>query len=220
MTTGFNELSSRNSSGSIGLTRVHEPVSAQRCGVIRASGQPVVDSTRSEIWLGVEVQVDVREQIAIARRLLDPTLEPPRQDYGTLLEGELLLGWHDDWVLFERERLRQLRLHALEALARKLNAVGRRGVAVDACFAALRADPLHESTHRLLIETYLSEGNRSEAIRHYRSYRNRLQRSLGLDPSRELQALMREVGTTYDPRVTTTLGRLKSPSTSRRVPGT
>ena len=31
-----------------------------------------------------------------------------------LRRGELLPGWYDDWVVFERERLNQLRLHAME----------------------------------------------------------------------------------------------------------
>ena len=42
---------------------------------------------------------------------------------------ELLPGWYDDWVIFERERIRQQLLHALEILSRRLVSRGadRRG---------------------------------------------------------------------------------------------
>src|SRR3712207_8842055 len=54
------------------------------------------------------VGVDVRELAAWAIRTRDPRtdlddLELPPAD----LLGDLLPGWQDDWVLVERERLRQ-----------------------------------------------------------------------------------------------------------------
>jgi hypothetical protein len=39
----------------------------------------------------------------------------------------LLPGWYDDWVLIEAQIWRQLRMHALEALALRLADVGRWG---------------------------------------------------------------------------------------------
>jgi hypothetical protein len=38
---------------------------------------------------------------------------------------ELLPGWYEDWLLFDRERLRRLSLHVLEHAARQLCAAGR-----------------------------------------------------------------------------------------------
>jgi hypothetical protein len=63
-----------------------------------------------------------------------------RPDVG--LRGDLLPGWYDDCVLLERERVRQLHMHALEALAEKLAAAGRYGEAVPAAYAAVVAEPL------------------------------------------------------------------------------
>ena len=48
----------------------------------------------------------------------------PRRDLAT---GELLPDWYDDWVAIERERLRALRAHALEALCEQLTAAGQLG---------------------------------------------------------------------------------------------
>ena len=49
------------------------------------------------------------------------------------LKGEILPDWYDDWLLLERERIRQLRLHALEAIrCTRLTAAGRFGEAIEA----------------------------------------------------------------------------------------
>jgi len=104
--------------------------------------------------------------------------------------GELLPGWYDDWVLIERERHRQLSLHALEMICELLTAAGRFGPAVTAGLAAVREEPLRESAHRGLIQAYLAEGNPSEALRDYRLYEKLLWRELRLKPSGRLSELV------------------------------
>jgi DNA-binding SARP family transcriptional activator len=103
----------------------------------------------------------------------------------------LLPDWYDDWVLMERERHRQLSLHALEALAEKLIAVAQHGRAIGVALAAVANEPLRESAHRILIRAHLAEGNVGEAVRQYRLYRRLLRRQLGLDPSPQMEALVR-----------------------------
>ena len=148
-----------------------------------------MEATRAQLSLAEHVAVDVRDQVSLANQILGGSVEFGDDDLN-LLDGELLPDWYDDWVLLERERLRQLRLHALEALATGLRKLGQYGKATEAAYAALRGDPLRESTHRVLIETYLSEGNRVEAICHYREYAELLERRLALRPGAELQALI------------------------------
>jgi DNA-binding SARP family transcriptional activator len=104
--------------------------------------------------------------------------------------GELLPGWDDDWVLLERERLRQLRLHALEVLADKLARAGRQREAVQAACAAVRAEPLRESAHRTLVRVHLAGGDVAEAVRAYRDFRDVLARELGVAPSEQMEVLM------------------------------
>jgi DNA-binding SARP family transcriptional activator len=53
--------------------------------------------------------------------------------------------WYDDWLQMERERFRQLRLHALETLAERFVALGRHAQAIDAALAAVQVDPLRET---------------------------------------------------------------------------
>lgn len=101
---------------------------------------------------------------------------------------EFLPGWYDDWVLIERERLRQKMLHALEEMSRKLACAGRFADAVEAAILAISAEPLRESAQRVLIEAHVAEGNLSEARRIWQDYRNLVHRELGVDPSGDLQA--------------------------------
>jgi DNA-binding SARP family transcriptional activator len=104
---------------------------------------------------------------------------------------DLLPGWYDDWVIFERERIRQRLLHALEALSRRLVEAHRCAEAVDAAISAVSADPLRESANRVLIQAHLAEGNLIEARRAYERYRDSLRRELGVEPSEELFDLLR-----------------------------
>lgn len=158
---------------------------------LRRPGHPLVVSSGKQLQLSPEVVVDAHALASRARRLLDGA--PRDADVGLdddLLSGELLPDWYDDWVLIERERLRQLRIHALEALADRLRAGRRFGHAVEAALAAVRAEPLRESAHRVLISVYLDEGNDCEAIRQFRFYRDYVNDELGVEPSQLMAELV------------------------------
>ncbi len=144
----------------------------------------------SRLALAPEVIVDLHDASEQARRLLDGTVadDVGLADFG--LTGELLPDWYDDWLLLERERYRQLRLHALEALAVRLTALSRYGEAVETALAAVAGEPLRESAHRVLMSVHVAEGNPAEALRHYELLRELLRTELGLEPSPELQELV------------------------------
>ena len=159
-----------------------------RIGVAAAG---VVERTSADVRLSDDVEVDVRTVVELSRRALAAPTGWPAQPVDALApSSELLPDWYDDWVLLERDRLRQLRLHALERIAAQLTASGRYGEAVDAGLAAVRVDPLRETAHRALISAYLAEGNAGEAIRQFRFFADRLQRDLGLRPSPRLRDLL------------------------------
>ena len=103
---------------------------------------------------------------------------------------ELLPGWSEDWVVLERERLRQRLLHALEALSRAHRQAGRGAQAIEAALVAVNAAPLRESAQRELLESHLAEGNWNEVKRSYESYRDLLYREFGTEPTPELQGLL------------------------------
>ena len=96
-------------------------------------------------------------------------------------------------MLIERERLRQLRVHALERIAERATSAGRYGYAIDTALTAIAADPLRESAHRVLIKAYLAEGNTGAGMRQYREYCRRARKELGLGPSPQLCELVADL---------------------------
>jgi DNA-binding SARP family transcriptional activator len=150
-----------------------------------------VEVRGNHLNLALWVEIDLGDVVGRARRLLDDGAELRSTDCDPAeLVGDLLPEWDEDWILFERERLRQLRIHALECLCRKLSDAGRPGPAIDAGLAAVAAEPLRESAQRVLIAAHLHEGNVIEARRQYHTYRELLWDSLGIEPSEQLRGLV------------------------------
>lgn len=150
-----------------------------------------LESSDGVLGLRPDVQVDVHELVATAGAVLeeDPVL-PARSTLRRLTGDDLLVGWYDDWVLLERERLRQLRLHALESLSHRLLDAGNIATAVEAALEAVALEPLRESAHGALIRAHLAEGNRVEAVRQLGQLRRMLRRELGEEPSRLVTDLL------------------------------
>ncbi|MEU5948398.1 BTAD domain-containing putative transcriptional regulator [Micromonospora sp. NPDC047465] len=134
--------------------------------------------------LGPAVTVDARDLVRVARRLTQG--DRPGPEAMTCLpdnDAELLPDWDDEWLVDERERMRQLCLHVQEAFADHLAADGHFGLALEVAFAVLRHDALRESAHRSVIRIHLAEGNVSEARRAYATCQRVLQQELGIPPS-------------------------------------
>jgi DNA-binding SARP family transcriptional activator len=151
----------------------------------------LVEVSGGGLGLARGVRVDVRDLRDWAQRVLDPDAgvdDVPAPELAR--QGELLPGWYDDWVLVERERLRQLRLHTLEVLAERLARAGRYGEAVQAAYAAVCTEPLRESAHRAVVGVHLAEGNIAEAVRAYGVFRDLLAQELGVAPTTLMEGLM------------------------------
>ena len=154
----------------------------------------LVDASGSALRLASGVRVDVAELSAWARRVQDPASRPEEiAAIDPASRAELLPGWYDDWVLLERERLRQLRMHGLERAALRLAAAGRYGEALQAAYAAVRAEPLRESAHRAVVRVHLSEGNPTEALRAFELFRGLLADELGVAPTAALTGLVQGI---------------------------
>lgn len=163
-----------------------------RSALWRLSGiEPPFVVRDPSLRLSPGITVDVRTAYALAARVLEPAvaLSDLGADPTAWFVDDLLPDWNEDWVLIERERFRQARLHALEALCDRFSEAGRMMPAIQAGLAAVTADPFRESAHRALIRTHLREGNRSEALRQYSSYRRILDEELGIEPTAALSEM-------------------------------
>jgi len=148
---------------------------------LRQAGLPLVDATASHLRLAARVRVDVQDLSERAEEVLRLPRDPAAHLRALASHGELLPGWYEDWVVMERERLRQLQLRALETLATALLAAGKPGDALEAALAAAADEPLRESAHRLVIKAHLVEGNFAEAVRQYRLFRSLIRDEPGLE---------------------------------------
>jgi DNA-binding SARP family transcriptional activator len=161
---------------------------------LRGGGLPVVSAHGDNLALAPDIDVEVRHVTRLARAVIGGHFG---EETVALLEprfsAELLPGWHDEWVLGERERHRQLCLHALESLCEHLTSAGRYGAAVLAGLTAVDREPLRESAHRALMKVHLAEGNAGEAIRRYRQYEAIAARDLGVGPSARMRSLLSEI---------------------------
>jgi DNA-binding SARP family transcriptional activator len=154
----------------------------------------VVDNARMSLCLSPGIQVDVRSLLAFGRASASLATASAVSELAGIswpeLSLDLLPDWYDDWLMDERERVRQLRLHALEYLAHELSLRGRHAAAIQAALAAVRLEPLRETAHATLIKAHLAEGNRSEALRQFRRCREALADGLAVEPSESIRRLI------------------------------
>lgn len=152
--------------------------------VPRPGGLALVDAGPQRVCLAPAVRVDYRETEGAVAAGGGELTEL------TDLSADLLPDWDDDWVVVERERYRQARLHALEQLCARHRQAGDYDAALRAGLTAVSGEPLRESAHRQVVEVHLAEGNPAEALRQYETFRRLLRAELGLPPSPAIRALV------------------------------
>lgn len=110
-----------------------------------------------------------------------------------LYTGDLLPGRYDEWLLPERDRLRQGWLGAQEELIALLEAQRKPRRALEAAQRLLRADPLRESAYAACMRCELTLGDRAAALRTYHACASHLRDELGVDPGAATQAVYERV---------------------------
>jgi predicted ATPase/DNA-binding SARP family transcriptional activator len=100
-----------------------------------------------------------------------------------LYRGDLLPGCYDDWILPERERLRQLFLGAIRNLIQLLERQRDFTAAIRHAHALLQLDPLEETSYHQLMRLHALRGDRASLVRIFDTCATVLQRELSVEPS-------------------------------------
>ena len=137
--------------------------------------------------------------VAAFERAVNVGTSEALEDAAGLYRGDLLAGLavaepvFEDWLMSERERLRELALEALARLLADQRAAGDTAAAVQSALRLLTLDPLQEAVHRTLMRLYIRLGRRDAALRQYRDCVSVLQRELDIEPQAETKELYQEV---------------------------
>lgn len=112
-----------------------------------------------------------------------------------LYQGDLLEGFYQDWCLYERERLQNIYLAALDHLICYCETNQSYQQALTYATEVLRFDPACERTHRHLMRLYFAIGDRTAALRQYQRCLVALKTELGVRPSAQTMTLFEHIQT-------------------------
>lgn len=154
---------------------------------LRTAAPGVIEEAADELAIAPAVDSDLESALATVRLLED--VSQYRRELIDPLCKDVLPDWSDAWVPVERERYRQIRLHAMESLCRRLTAAGLHSAAIEVGHVLVDVEPWRESARRALIEAHLAEGNISEAVRQYDSFVELLRSGGGFARPSELMGL-------------------------------
>ena len=136
-------------------------------------------------WCDVdEFEKAVTAAEGIPGRTLTESQANQLKQAAVLYRDDLLVGWYQDWVLFERERLQNRYLLLLDKLI--VYSEAHQEYEQGQTYAAhiLRYDPARERTHRELMRLFYLSGDRTAALRQYERCAIALQRELGVRPEK------------------------------------
>jgi DNA-binding SARP family transcriptional activator len=147
-----------------------------------------LDNNGVRLRLDNQWSVDIVEARQIAAELRGSySCDPKIVDH---FRSDLLPDWTEDWLVVERERFHQLRIHALELLADRQLKAGDPALAAETALLAISAEPLRESSMSVLLHSEIKLDNRAAAVEHYRRFAALLCDACGVKPSSRLRAVV------------------------------
>ncbi len=126
------------------------------------------------------------------------------QSLVSLYRGDLLPELYDEWLIPERERLREAFLEIALRGVEMARGASDYANGIEIAQHILRTDRAHETAHQHLIFCFAATGNRAAALKQFEECELALREELGVEPSPETRALLE--------RVTQNETRAKSPA--------
>ncbi|MFZ5910019.1 MAG: ATP-binding protein [Chloroflexota bacterium] len=159
--------------------------------LVTAEAETIGFSPQAPLW------VDAQDFEKLVKSAVNVTSqETIRQDLEqavALYRADFLEGNYHDWVLLEREHLRELYLQALERLGQLEKSSGHYARALDLALRLSGAEPLNEAAHREIMRLHHLLGQPEAAARQFEQCRDVLRRELDVEPSPETLAVVEEI---------------------------
>jgi TolB-like protein/predicted Zn-dependent protease len=163
--------------------------------LLKASSPPIVADRQTVRLDFTMVSADVLD----FERLIAEGTEVALEQASALYRGDLLdgIGVRDaafeEWLLVERQRLRQRAEVALMRLMTRALTAGAHDRAAAAARQLLALDPLREAAGRALIRILAEQGETAQALKLYEAMRDRLHAELGVKPEAETVRLYEDI---------------------------
>jgi DNA-binding SARP family transcriptional activator len=151
--------------------------------ILHAEGDMIRVNSDRPLWLDVEQfeRQAAGDQIGDAARAAD------------LYGGDLMAGFYDDWLVAERERLRDLFLAVLERLIEGYKQRGEYERALLHARRLVAEDPWREPAHGEVMRLCHFLGRDAEALKQFDICRQVLKEEMDAEPSAETTALAQEI---------------------------
>jgi DNA-binding SARP family transcriptional activator len=176
-----------------------EPDAMSKGTYLVVANDEICFSARDRCWLDVEefeyrlARLPPIEAIDTGARPTEHELIGNLAKAVELYQGDLLEGWHDEWLLYERERLQGMFLNALRLLMTCHHSQGSYETALRYGQRILRYDPLLEAVHREMMRLHCLAGNRALALRQYHLCKEILAKELEIEPMEETTNVYKQI---------------------------
>ena len=178
----WGDSSDENARGSLrkALTLLRKHIASD---IILADRESVQLNPSFPLWVDA---IGFEEQAG--RFLADPSTDLNRIDL-ELYPDDLLTDSYDDWTLPLREHYRDIYLKSLLCIVQELRAQSEYKLAIEYVQRVLACDAANEPAHQHLMFCYITLGERNKALEQYQACQRALEDELGVEPSRQTQAL-------------------------------
>jgi len=138
--------------------------------------------------------VDVMEfeaavQTAAGLKDIGAVVREALEQAARLYQDDLLPDLYDEWLEPKRMQLRQQVAEVLSRLSELLETVGEYPAGIRHATRLVALDPLRESYYQALMRLHLRNRDRSSALRVYHQCMRKLQRELGVSPTKGMQEM-------------------------------
>jgi predicted ATPase/DNA-binding SARP family transcriptional activator len=149
---------------------------------LMTNGAQVQWNTAADYWLDVE-------EFERGGRGRPDEMEAAVEVY----TADLLLDRYEDWIIIERERLREIYLDGLQRLLDHHRTQRAYKRAIACAQQILQREPLRENILRELMQLRVLSGDRNRALTDYRQFQQRLVEELGIQPLPETIAVYEQL---------------------------